>query len=45
MKAPGGVESTLPAKVDAVRGREKRLMDWVKSPEFRIDQLRQKIVE
>jgi regulator of RNase E activity RraA len=45
VKVPAGITATLPAKVDAVRTREKRLMDWVKSPGFRIDQLRQKMVE
>jgi regulator of RNase E activity RraA len=45
VKVPAGVEETLPAKVEAVRTREKRLMDWVKSEEFRIDQLQQKMVE
>ena len=45
VKVPAGVEETLPAKVDDVRTREKRLMDWVKSNEFRIDQLQQKMVE
>lgn len=45
ISVPKGVEATLPAKVDAVRTREKRLMDWVRSPDFRIDQLLQKMVE
>ena len=45
VKVPAGVEATLPGKVDAVREREKKLMDWVKSPDFRIEQLHQKMVE
>lgn len=45
VKVPAGAESSLPLKVAAVRSREKRLMDWVKSPDFRIEQLRQKMVE
>lgn len=36
---PPGVEDSLPAAVDDVRSRERRLMDWVRSDAFSLDQL------
>jgi 4-hydroxy-4-methyl-2-oxoglutarate aldolase len=36
---------TLRAAVDAVRAREKKLMDWVRGTEFRIEDLRRKFLE
>jgi hypothetical protein len=39
------VESTLPPKVEAVRAREEKPMDLVKSDRFRLGELRQKMVE
>ncbi len=36
---PSGVEDRLPQAVDAVRTRERRLMDWVRSGEFSLDEL------
>ena len=37
--------SLLRAAVDNVRAREKKLMDWVRGPEFRIEDLRRKFLE
>ncbi len=36
---PPGVEDRLPQAVDAVRTRERHLMDWVRSDEFTLDDL------
>ncbi|MEZ5400966.1 MAG: RraA family protein [Bryobacteraceae bacterium] len=42
---PAGIEGTLPAKVEAVRSREGRLMQYVRSPQFRLEELHGKMVE
>jgi len=42
---PGGLEEKLPPAVEAVRRRERRLMDWVRSEAFSLDQLRRHTVE
>jgi regulator of RNase E activity RraA len=41
---PAGIESTLPAAVEAVRTREKRLMEWVRSDDFSENRLREHVV-
>lgn len=42
---PDGIEQTIAAKVDAVRTRERKLMDYMKSPEFTLEGLRGRMVE
>ena len=42
---PGGLEEKLPPAVEAVRRRERRLMEWVRSEDFSLDQLRSHTVE
>ncbi len=42
---PPGVEASLPAKVEAVRVRERRLMDYVRGPGFSLEGLRGKLLE
>jgi regulator of RNase E activity RraA len=42
---PDGIEQTVAAKVDAVRTRERKLMDYMKSPEFTLEGLRGRMVE
>jgi regulator of RNase E activity RraA len=42
---PSGIEGTLAAKVDAVRAREGKLMSWVRSGAFNLDEMRDKMVE
>lgn len=37
--------AALRAAVDGVRAREKKLMDWVRGPQFRIEDLRRKFLE
>jgi regulator of RNase E activity RraA len=34
---PDGVEGTLPQAVETVRSRERRILDFVRGPEFTID--------
>jgi regulator of RNase E activity RraA len=42
---PDGVEEKLPQAVEAVRARERRLMDWVRSDRFSRDHLRDHMIE
>ena len=42
---PPGIEETLPGKVDAVRSMEGELLDYVRSPDFTLAGLRDRIVE
>jgi len=42
---PRGIETSLPAKVEEVRSRERKLMDYIRGPEFNLKGLRGKIVE
>ena len=42
---PKGVETTLPQAVEAVRKRERRLMEWVRSDDFSESRLRDHVVE
>jgi 4-hydroxy-4-methyl-2-oxoglutarate aldolase len=42
---PEGIEEKLPQAVDAVRNRERRLMDWVRSDHFSVEKLRDYVVE
>lgn len=42
---PDGIQTTIAAKVDAVRHRERLLMDYMKSPEFSLEGLRGRMVE
>jgi regulator of RNase E activity RraA len=42
---PDGVEQTLPASVEEVRRRERKLMDWVRSDSFSIEHYRSRTVE
>jgi regulator of RNase E activity RraA len=42
---PKGVEETLPPKVEAVRARERRLMDWVRSDQFSMELLRDRMAD
>jgi regulator of RNase E activity RraA len=42
---PDGVEEKLPQAVEAVRTRERRLMDWVRSDRFSRDHLRDHVIE
>ena len=42
---PSAVEATLPAAVEEVRRRERKLMDWVRSDGFALDQFRSRTVE
>jgi regulator of RNase E activity RraA len=42
---PGGVEAKLPAAVDAVRARERRLMDWIRSEAFSLAQLEDRMLD
>ena len=42
---PSGIEDKLPAAVDAVRSRERRLMDWIRGDNFSVDQLLDRILE
>ena len=42
---PDGVEEKLPQAVEAVRTRERRLMDWVRSDHFSRDHLRDHMIE
>ena len=42
---PDGVEEKLPQAVEAVRTRERRLMDWVRSDRFSRDHLRDHMIE
>jgi regulator of RNase E activity RraA len=41
---PDGVEEKLPQAVEAVRTRERRLMDWVLSDRFSLDHLRERMI-
>jgi regulator of RNase E activity RraA len=41
---PDGVEEKLPQAVEAVRTRERRLMDWVLSDRFSLDHLREHMI-
>jgi regulator of RNase E activity RraA len=45
LHVPAGISETLPAKVDAVRSRERKLMDYVRSADFRLDALHGRMVE
>ena len=45
LQVPRGIEETLAAKVEAVRVRERKLMDYVRSDEFQLPNLRGKMVE
>ena len=42
---PEGIEDRLPEKVEAVRARERRLMEYVRGPEFTLAGLRDRILE
>jgi len=42
---PKDVEASLPRAVAAVRSRERRLMEWVRSEDFVMDRLRDRMVE
>ena len=42
---PSGIEDKLPAAVDAVRSRERRLMDWIRGDNFSVDQLLDRMLE
>jgi regulator of RNase E activity RraA len=42
---PRDVEESLPCAVDAVRSRERRLMEWVRSESFSLDRLRDRMLE
>jgi len=42
---PAGIEKTLPPAVDEVRRREGKLMDWVRSEAFSLDQFRNRRAE
>jgi regulator of RNase E activity RraA len=42
---PRGLEESLPGAVDAVRSRERRLMDWVRGEGFLLDRLHDRMVE
>jgi 4-hydroxy-4-methyl-2-oxoglutarate aldolase len=42
---PSGIEDKLPAAVDAVRSRERRLMDWIRGESFSVDQLLDRMLE
>ena len=42
---PAGVEQTLPAMIDAVRAREGKLLEYVRSGEFELARLHGKMVE
>ena len=42
---PKDVEESLPRAVDAVRSRERRLMEWVRSEGFSLDRLRDRMLE
>jgi regulator of RNase E activity RraA len=42
---PDGIEDRLPAAVEEVRRRERRLMDWVRSEAFALDQFRDRAAE
>jgi regulator of RNase E activity RraA len=42
---PTGLEESLPTKVDAVRVRERKLMDYVRGDEFLLRNLRGRMVE
>jgi len=42
---PPGVEDRLPASVEEVRKRERRLMEWVRSDAFSLDQLSKHVAE
>ena len=42
---PKDVEESLPRAVDAVRSREGRLMEWVRSEDFLMDRLHDRMVE
>jgi 4-hydroxy-4-methyl-2-oxoglutarate aldolase len=45
LSIPSGCEDQLAAKVDLVRTREKRLMDWVRSDAFSVGGFRDFVVE
>jgi 4-hydroxy-4-methyl-2-oxoglutarate aldolase len=45
LMVPSGVEEKLRQSVDAVRSREGRLMQWVRSDDFSLDQLKKRTVE
>lgn len=45
LAVPAGCEDQIAAKVDLVRSREKRLMDWVRSEDFSVEGFRDFIVE
>ncbi|HYZ86635.1 MAG TPA: RraA family protein [Bryobacteraceae bacterium] len=42
---PSGVEDKLPAAVDSVRKRERRILDFVRGPEFSLDGFKGLVVE
>ncbi len=42
---PSGIEERLPGAVDAVRARERRLIDWVRGESFSLDRLHDRMVE
>jgi regulator of RNase E activity RraA len=42
---PDGVQEHLPGAVDAVRARERRLLEWVRGESFFLDRLHDRMVE
>jgi regulator of RNase E activity RraA len=42
---PNGVEESLPCAVEAVRSRERRLLEWVRGEGFLLDRLHDRMVE
>jgi regulator of RNase E activity RraA len=45
LQIPEGVEEKLPEAVDAIRNRERQLMDWIRGDHFSLDQLHNRMVE
>ena len=45
VSVPEGYEKELPAKVDEVRARERKLLEWVRSDAFSLDRFRDFVVE
>jgi 4-hydroxy-4-methyl-2-oxoglutarate aldolase len=42
---PGGIEGALPSAVEDVRRRERKVMEFVRGPGFRLDKFKETVVE
>ena len=45
LRIPAAAFARLPQAVDRVRARERRLMDFIRSPEFSVENLKGRFIE